>query len=292
VLLDQTQDVDHAPKDVWVEDLSPYLDNTELRAQLDNRYGSKLQQTNTGDMWHQDGYEIGYARAPYGWIHVFLVSPRASRDGNLLKAFVHNDPSALGPGAGVCWRLEQLPWTDFDGYGNLECKAASSAPGEVLYGRSLNAGIQDFLAAQAVNARRAVNTDWLEIGHVDEIICFSPDGDATIVADPEVCWGLLLWAASVVPAAFYPLHGVSVATVLGATSGLPGVSRRDFNLLSSNPQFVMHPANLPSVRADLGLPAPESDPVPDPGNAGTAALAKGGEHSLPSFRTMRRGTIE
>lgn len=42
-----------------------------------------------------------------------------------------------------------------------------------------------------------MNTSWLSVGHVDEVVSEASDGNHIIVADPDLFWGLLLWAKNV-----------------------------------------------------------------------------------------------
>ena len=43
----------------------------------------------------------------------------------------------------------------------------------------------------------SVNTSWLEVKHVDEIVSAMLEGDHVVIANPELAWGLLLWANSI-----------------------------------------------------------------------------------------------
>ena len=111
---------------------------------------------------------------------------------------MHND--LLASGRGACNRLESLtPHGDQDSFGNLECKPSAAAPGRSFYGSGLQDEIRKFITAQDVNHALSnnINTSWLAVGHVDEVVSFCPDGQHTIVADTEVCWALLLWAMTV-----------------------------------------------------------------------------------------------
>lgn len=269
--------------------------NWELRLALYGLYGEDAYEFPLGeDTWHQDGYEIGYAKAPYGELAVCLVSPRATAgeypyEEELLK-IAHN--SILSSDIGVCWSLESLSWDGFSDGGNLECNPYYQAeePGEFFYGQSLLANIQDFFTAQDVNPPVAtnVNTDWLLVGHVDEVISFCADSLHTVVADPEVGWALLVWANMIDPNAtmhwdmnFNGPSGITVGDILATGSGLyqggNEVSLRDFNLLTDDGRYVMSSVNLPQIRdTTLHLPSPESVPLPGETNTGTAFLSKAG----------------
>jgi hypothetical protein len=50
-----------------------------------------------------------------------------------------------------------------------------------------------FFQDQQIQAPIMINTDWLTVGHVDEIIAFVPDGDrwSVVAADPELAMKLI-----------------------------------------------------------------------------------------------------
>jgi hypothetical protein len=182
----------------------------------------------------------------------------------------------MGAYSGVCWRLESLAWTTFDSFGNLESRPVSSSPGNAFFGHGLHSDIQDFFYAQDVNTPLPVNTNWLLIGHVDEVVSFCSGGQRIVVADPALCWGLLLWAADVDATAIYDLHSEEIGDFLAWSSGYGTVSLREYNLLGTDNRHVSHPDNLPHIRASLALASPESTPVADAGNGGTGALSEAG----------------
>ncbi len=253
--------------------------SAELVSALEAKYGTSGQvDKNAGDWWPQDGFEVGYARVPGVDVDhpidmsVFFTSPRIFRTGSGLAGYVHNQ--RLGPGIGVCSRMEYIPygwhgWTSYDKCGNLESIPNSTGPGHLFYGRSLHTDIQAFFRGQGVNPLFPVNTDWLDIGHVDEVISFVPlrNGPTryTVVADPEVCWALLKWLNNTAGAevAYYP-----VSVQLSSDN-------RSLNLpLTPLSNSIMEPENLPSIREALGLDSPETPPTGTGALGGT--LIKGG----------------
>jgi len=183
--------------------------------------------------------------------------------------------------------------TSWEG-GNIESGPNDVAPGDFLHGQDLDPNIVSFFEGQGVNPLLSVNTDWLEVGHVDEVVSFAPDGEHVIVADPEVCWALLVHANDVNSNAImregfipndesYPddddpdSDGQKVSWVLNSYPGPDEVLLRDYNLVKNNPDYVMGPNNLPSIRNKLGLMSPESPPEPnEDDNTGTGALSKAG----------------
>lgn len=135
-----------------------------------------------GTTWMQDTQEIGYVQFPsQGQLHNMNVVLKANREGendqyslSLLKEnfgwFEVGQPRRLDP-------LNR--WVD--GYGNLE--VTPSLPGypmgRIYYGKAgevgMNPEIIDFIKAQKVQGPPVdIDTSWLMIRHVDEIINFIP----------------------------------------------------------------------------------------------------------------------
>jgi len=271
VLSDHTMDVSSSGKTVYVakwEDDDPE-GNNEVRSALDSKYGSHLDEVSydpeyddwyKNDLWHQNAYEVGYVRVPYGSMPVFLVSPRASRERappypinkDLLK-YIHR--MRLEQNVGVCWRLEGVgdPDDTYNAFGNVESRPIFVSPpvqepGYFFHGSGLFADVNDFFAAQDVNPALGVSTDWLDIGHVDEVISFAPDGIHTIVADPNVCWALLIWAASEFFSTQIVDGGGDYRYVVNIIT--------DPNLRSYNFETDWATVDLPGIREDLGLKGP------------------------------------
>ncbi len=186
-----------------VDDLTPFgLDNSDLQAALKATFGDKLITNHSGDLWQQDGYEIGYVQAPYGAMPVVLELPRA-RDhffsatenmrslirGTLLKANV-----------GVNVDLAALPNDGSSGFGgDIEsvAKPGSKSPGFLL-ASGMPTPMKNFFTAQGVNKRLDLPLDWLAVNHVDEVVQMTPGGKV-IVADTDLAWALLLWAQKLDP---------------------------------------------------------------------------------------------
>lgn len=144
------------------------------------------------EMWMQDTMEVGYTQIPGGPVmHVTLAGLRG------VDSF---PPTLLSPGMGVVnvGRPRNLPegdaWTDW--YGNLEVTAPTPAwpLGRVYYGYNTATGeafhprVVAFLRAQELQSPVAVDTSWLTIKHVDEILNFVPGRDGRprmIVVSPR-----------------------------------------------------------------------------------------------------------
>ena len=255
-----------------LSDMDDIISNIELVNALDNSYGNRLDKSaGSSDAWLQDGYEIGYASAPYGKMSVILSLPRALGRSGILREFVHT--TLLGPGVAVCPKLEIPLVTSQDDGGNIEMVPQFDRPGALMHGSSLMPEIPAFFEAQNINTDGKVqfNTNWLCVGHVDEVVSITPDLNRVLVADSEIAWALLLWAKEKDPSAIMMEvpnwdPGVTVGSVISSNR------MRTLNVETAHSINVMHPANLPTVKTALSLPSPESVPS----NSGGAILQKGG----------------
>lgn len=272
-------------KTVYIS-ISPYFysrNNEKLRNKLreisPNGYGDCLDEVTdplSYDIWHQDGYEIGRA----GGMVIFLVSPRAYRDvwgeDAVLARYVHNE--RLAPGIGVCWRLEGMEWSTYDSFGNVECRPSGN---NLFCGSGLNEDIKAFFEAQGVNPRLEVNTSWLSVKHVDEVVSFMTNGD-TVVADPVVYLGLCVWANSISWNAVPSPRGYTAYDIL-KNDGI----FRDYN---SNTTVV--PA-MNQIRSVLGLANPLTDPVKNGDPQLQSNLKRGGALTamLPADVSTRKYKI-
>ncbi|NBW81966.1 hypothetical protein EBR21_09450, partial [bacterium] len=130
------------------------------------------------EMWMQDTMEIGYAESPISRMHVVLNAPRGQdRFGRTL----------LGPDVGFVEvaepRTQDNPgdaWLDW--FGNLEVSppTAKYPNGRIYYGanpetgETLHPDVVSFLEAQELQKPVALDTGWLFIKHVDEMLTFWP----------------------------------------------------------------------------------------------------------------------
>ncbi|XP_063091674.1 protein-arginine deiminase type-4 isoform X1 [Cavia porcellus] len=162
------------------------------------------QEENQDDQWMQDEMEIGYVQAPHRTMPVVFDSPRNRG----LKDF----PSkcVLGPNFGYVTRGPVTgAVTGLDSFGNLEVSPPVTVGqkeyplGRILMGsscypskgsREVHQALQDFLAAQRVQAPVRLYSDWLFVGHVDEFLSFVPAPDQKgfrlLLASPRCCYRL------------------------------------------------------------------------------------------------------
>ena len=141
--------------------------------------GCNLVAHNSGDVWMQDCMEIGYSYLPDRGIHSVLRAPR----NRPLRTFPR---TLLGHDFGYEQQGNLMPYTTFDSFGNLEVsppvqqvRGKDYPAGRIYYGPGrrgewMDANLQAFLNAQTVQRPITVETGWLTVGHVDEVISFVP----------------------------------------------------------------------------------------------------------------------
>jgi len=192
--------LDSATK-VYVVDAGAF--NSRFRsdlATLVTAAGCSLQTSTIPDIWMQDCMEIGYSNLPSSGFHTVLRAPRnrplKDFPRTLRKAdFGYHEQGSLSPD------------TTFDSTGNLEVtppvtsKAGKRYPwGRIYYGPGrplelVDAEVKAFLVKQVVQEPIEIDTNWLAVGHVDEIISFVPapgaKGFKLLLASPKRAYKIL-----------------------------------------------------------------------------------------------------
>jgi protein-arginine deiminase len=157
------------------------------------------------DPWIQDQIELGYSRAIGATnlrFDVVLDSPRLVRPDpwNPIHGLAHYpETHLLGPNFGYVTRgtSDIAVLSTYDSFGNLEVSPPVSFSrdedgieknydyplGRIIYGfnsttsEGMQEAIRNFLSAQEVQAPIEIDTTWLWVGHVDEVISFVPVPD-------------------------------------------------------------------------------------------------------------------
>jgi hypothetical protein len=157
-------------------------DNQRFRIDLERLVraaGCTLVQVHSVDIWMQDCMELGYTSLPGHGIHVAM---RAARD-RPLRAFPR---TLLGAEFGYYAPGTLSTFTTFDSTGNLEVtppvtsRSGKRYPwGRIYYGpgvpgEEIDHEIKEFLARQIVQEPIEIDTAWLTVGHVDEVMTFVP----------------------------------------------------------------------------------------------------------------------
>ena len=186
---------------VWVvrSNQSHHGNNRNLLTALSRNAGDRLFVIDAkqvdGDLWLQD--EVEFARTPSG-ATVHIDSPRDPPWGGGLGKIV---PTMMGPNRIVVPFGDPRRSTSFDGLGNLEASPPVTVDGvEYPFGRVLiggrtdgekpQEGLMSILNAFGTQAPVLVDTTWLCVGHIDELLAFVPDGAAPrgfrmLIASPQ-----------------------------------------------------------------------------------------------------------
>ena len=150
--------------------------------------GAGWNEYRSSDRWMQDCMEVGYTSLPRrGEVHRVDCALRAYRNRSLQNfppTLLARDYGYYDPYIGT---PPGTPDTTYDSFGNLECtppvrdSALNEYPfGRIYYGpgpalNGFNAEVADFLTRQMVQPPMMLDTDWLQVGHVDEMMSFLPN---------------------------------------------------------------------------------------------------------------------
>lgn len=162
----------------FLSDLKSALDELDIPLTVISK------QDNRGDRWIQDEIEFGYMQGAAHTVPVVFDSPR---DRELDD---YPEVSLLGPDFGH-FQVGNNSLNSLDSFGNLEVSPPVSVNGRhypfgrIVFGgrrkgdyhedaRQMMPELRHFLYAQKIQAPFELYTDWLDVGHVDEIISFVP----------------------------------------------------------------------------------------------------------------------
>jgi len=235
------------------------------------------------DRWMQDAMEPGFASLPKTGAAETRNTPATLR--------TYNDRSAMGWGQIDKYAKDELLGPDYgftqatapglgeslDSFGNLECSPPFKHGGtgrdykfgRIIYGgggRVIHLKVRQFLASQKVQEPFEIDTDWLIVGHVDEVMSFlplpaAPKGFKVMTASPKMALdivkaapdatkllqGILLTGGTTQAEidGAYPLTTAGVikgdaafqavqATVQGKIDGIKGTMKNKLDLLDSD----------------------------------------------------------
>lgn len=173
---------------------------TELR-RLVTAAGCTLVEHADADRWMQDAMEFGVTNLPSAGFRTVLRAPRDRP----LQSFPR---TLLSADLGYTEQGTLRPDTTFDSHGNLEASPAVTVGGKfyrfgrIYYGpgrphERLDPEIRAFLRAQLVQDPFEVDTNWLVVGHVDEVVTFVPTQATTgnrfkmLIACPRRAYAIL-----------------------------------------------------------------------------------------------------
>jgi protein-arginine deiminase len=179
---------------------------------------------NSDDVWIEDEMSWGYSQTPRVLMPVALHLYRLHELRSIVRAFLGPDvgyatafdygcdpPLPLGPGQGpnsinFGGNIEVTPQTKKYPFGRVYYGSIPSPAdaGGTVVPRGIDPRYRRFFERQKVQPPIDLNTDWLLVGHVDEIISFVPKSDG----------GFVLLLAS-------PTRGLEIAGQLGTETILP-----------------------------------------------------------------------
>ena len=283
------QDNRRAATRILIENMNDYgLDNADARAVLLAALGGKVVESKTGDIWQQDGYEIGYVQSPYGQMPVILELPRArdrffDPDHNM-RFYIRG--TLLAAGVGVSTELAGRPWVNASTFGgdieSLPRPGLANRPG-FLVASDMPTYMRQFFQAQGANPLLNLELDdWLSVAHVDEVVHLAPTGDKVLIADTDLAWALLKWAHKVDP-------DVRLFPGMNSNESLPGYNAKGIPARTMLNNDLFRRQNLEyapdatrlggvyrTIRDALKLTEDVSAPAGHKRNTGGAALLRGG----------------
>ena len=171
---------------VWVVDVDdgPGYNNQAMVQALEDVLGARLTrvlaQSYQWDVWIQDEFEWAIARRADGERLAVVIDSIRDRGLDPLP-----EDTLVGPDYIAQTWGSPADKTTYDSFGNLDASPPVTVNGtfypfgRVYYGKrgdeGLDAALEDYLAAQQIQAPFALDTTWLCVGHIDEISGIMPD---------------------------------------------------------------------------------------------------------------------
>jgi len=192
---------------------APWNNNSDLWQTLYSMYWPSLELVpyadTSRDKWWQDPFEIGYAQAPYGKMHLILALPRSTTGTDPDLDFYHYARTTMirnGVGL-ISYFSVGTGQRDCDDGGNFEVQPGWNSLGNP-FGRivmaqgpttepwddgKMDQRVVSFLVAQGVqDVIDNIDLTWMYLGHIDEVVSFPTTANGrTRVASPEAAWALL-----------------------------------------------------------------------------------------------------
>jgi protein-arginine deiminase len=184
--------------------------------------GAEWQTTAGNDRWMQDCMEVGFSLLPKeGTAHRVACTTRALRDGDLFDF----PPTLPAREFGFCNAFADIlaPSSTFDSFGNLEVTPPVKRRGdgkEFPWGRiyfgegrlgvEFNPSVATFLRRQVVQEPFTLDTNWLAVGHVDEMMAFLHDPNG----GPWKKWKLLIASPAKAYEILDNVHGSDPASIM------------------------------------------------------------------------------
>lgn len=200
----------------------PVVPHTPVVPGAPSLQGKKVHVIRSHDAWIQDQVVFGYCEAPQRTLQVAVNCKRSDSDDFLRERVREDFPSGglafydglLGPGSSIDYggNIEVSPPIDVqtdrmarDAAGPTVARHPPAPLGKIIFGdchpREAHRETREFLLAQRVQPVLPIDTSWLVVGHVDEIMITVPDrragGFKLLVSSAEAMTKLLRGAQEV-----------------------------------------------------------------------------------------------
>jgi protein-arginine deiminase len=261
-----------AATEVFVVDGGAF--NSRYRSDLNTMVtaaGCTLNEFASGDIWMQDCMEIGFSNLPSTGMHAVMRNPR----NRPLKVFAK---TLLKADFGYHEQGSLVPSSTFDSTGNLECTPPVKnfpwgriyfGPGRVL--EEMDDETKAFLKQQIVQKPIEIDTNFLAVGHVDEIITFVKASDRKgfrlLLASPKRAYTILTankaahGSEKMMIGRSFPAGSAEVTIKDFLDVGVLGQSAASIKTFNDNAQASIDGVRA-TFKAELGLSEPDIIDVP------------------------------
>lgn len=235
-----------------------------------------VERPGSNEQWMQDVMEIGYSCLPTHAINAIIRSPQKRDIGVKVKELLDKDVGYEEPGKKVLYTDRSLH-SDFNSFGNLEVTppvddaTGKSYPfGRIYYGPGkspliFDTELETFLEKQIVQRPFNLNTNWLYVGHVDEMLTYVPDGKSykLFIASPKLAMKILQdipdsdKKKTLLLKGRYNRDGDSLETSVYdiLNSGIPSISltKVDFETANKKVQDIITDDIIKKLRTEIAL---------------------------------------
>jgi hypothetical protein len=187
IMLPNTQDTTQVWAAEYPGDNDAFIAGLDLSGQL-----KRIPRPIAGGPWIQDHVEIGFYHRP-GTSSKYAVFRLPYDRGGSSPQPPWPIQMLLASGVGIFQLGNSLGGGSGDYGGNLELMHPTQTHklGRIVYGNTMTVRMVDFLKAQQVQTPIIVDTSWLDVGHVDEVLGFTNIPNQVVVADPRLAYEII-----------------------------------------------------------------------------------------------------
>lgn len=183
--------------------------NATFISDLDSATGFSFKKWPDGDRWMQDVMEIGYSTLPRAAPSPDMHLPAPILTANARSLASQVKPKLLNKNYGYYEVLAPGGGSSLDSFGNLECvppfihskTSVDYKFGRIIFGYGtgydhVRQELEEFLLAQKVQFPFKVDTGWLIVGHIDEVMTIVPTtagkyGFKLVFASPKLALSMI-----------------------------------------------------------------------------------------------------